>query len=65
MKCWEMSIPKGGNSDLDLHSQSHGVLVSVGLIGGIPASYFTLYFNITICHVANYTTLNGHIVLFN
>ncbi len=28
-------------------------------IGGIPP----VYFNIIICHVANYTTLNGHIVL--
>ena len=31
--------------------------------GGIPPCYFTVYFNITICHVANSTTLNGHIVL--
>ncbi len=34
-------------------------------VGGIPATDFTVYFNITICHVANYTTLNGNIVMVN
>ncbi len=33
--------------------------------GVIPPTDFTVYFNITICHVANYTTLNDYIVLVN
>ncbi len=33
--------------------------------GGIPPTDFTVYFNTTICQVANYTTLYGHIVLVN
>ncbi len=33
--------------------------------GGIPATYFAVYFNITICHLTNYTTLNGHIIVVN